>query len=142
MAYKGRRVKKVPIYKKPAFWVSIVAVILILVLVIWVCMMLSSEIFTIRKPDPTTEPTSQTRPTETTAPTLPPPEENPYGPVDFETNEETGEITLTSGNAVKGIDVSVWQGDIDWEEVIRATVPAKFVDLNLKAYHAGRDAAK
>ena len=32
--------------------------------------------------------------------------------------------------------------DIDWEDVIRETVPAKFVDLNLKAYHAGRDAAK
>ena len=32
--------------------------------------------------------------------------------------------------------------DIDWEAVIRETVPAKFIDLNLKAYHAGRDAAK
>ena len=117
MAYKGRRVKKVPLYKKPAFWLAVVAAILILVLVIWVCAALSSEVFTIRKPDPTTEPTSQTRPTETTEPTLPPPEENPYGPVDFEADEETGEITLTSGNAVKGIDVSVWQGEIDWQQV-------------------------
>lgn len=117
MAYKGRRVKKVPIYKKPAFWLAIVAAILILVLVIWVCIALSSEVFTIRKPDPTAEPTSQTRPEETTGPTLPPPEENPYGPVDFETDEETGEITLTSGNAIKGIDVSVWQGEIDWQQV-------------------------
>lgn len=31
--------------------------------------------------------------------------------------------------------------EIDWEEVIRQTVPAKFVELNLKAYRAGRDAA-
>ena len=30
--------------------------------------------------------------------------------------------------------------DIDWEEVIRATVPAKFIDLNIVAYHAGREA--
>ena len=90
MAYKGRRVKKVPIYKKPAFWLAIGAAALILVLVIWVCIALSSEVFTIRKPDPTTEPTSQTRPEEATEPTLPPPEENPYGPVDFETDEETG----------------------------------------------------
>lgn len=117
MAYKGRRVKKVPLYKKPAFWLAIAAAVLILVLVIWVCAALSSEVFTIRKPDPTTEPTSQIRPTETTEPTLPPPEENPYGPVDFEADEETGEITLTSGNAVKGIDVSVWQGEIDWQQV-------------------------
>jgi Pyruvate:ferredoxin oxidoreductase and related 2-oxoacid:ferredoxin oxidoreductases, gamma subunit len=32
--------------------------------------------------------------------------------------------------------------DIDWEDVIRRTVPEKFLELNLQAYHAGRDAAK
>lgn len=36
--------------------------------------------------------------------------------------------------AVLGMD------DIDWETVIRETVPAKTVDLNLRAYRAGRDA--
>lgn len=117
MAYKGRRVKKVPIYKKPAFWLAIGATVLILALVIWVCAALSSELFTIRKPDPTTEPTSMTKPVETTEPTLPAPEANPYEPVDFKTNSETGEITLTSGNAIKGIDVSEWQGNIDWTQV-------------------------
>ena len=30
--------------------------------------------------------------------------------------------------------------EIDWEEIIRQTVPAKFVELNLRAYRAGRDA--
>ena len=30
--------------------------------------------------------------------------------------------------------------DIDWEQVIRETVPTKFVDLNLRAYTAGREA--
>ena len=30
--------------------------------------------------------------------------------------------------------------DIDWEEVIRATVPAKFIDLNIAAYRAGHNA--
>ena len=29
---------------------------------------------------------------------------------------------------------------IDWEAVIRRTVPEKFVELNLAAYHAGREA--
>lgn len=155
MAYKGRRVKKVPIYKKPAFWLAIVAAVLILVLVIWVCIALSSEVFTIRKPDPTAEPTSQTRPEETTGPTLPPPEENPYGPVDFETDEETGEITLTSGNAIKGIDVSVWQGEIDWQQVkdsgvefaiIRVggrgmTEGGFYTDDNAQGYYEGATAA-
>lgn len=32
--------------------------------------------------------------------------------------------------------------DIDWERVMRDTVPAKSLELNLKAYHAGFDAAK
>ena len=31
--------------------------------------------------------------------------------------------------------------EIDWEDVIRETVPEKYVELNLKAYRAGRDAA-
>ena len=31
--------------------------------------------------------------------------------------------------------------DIDWEDVIAETVPAKFKDLNLAAYRAGRAAA-
>ena len=30
--------------------------------------------------------------------------------------------------------------DIDWEEIIRETVPPKFLDLNLRAYQAGREA--
>ena len=32
--------------------------------------------------------------------------------------------------------------DVDWEQIIRETVPAKFVDLNLRAYEAGRAAVK
>ena len=32
--------------------------------------------------------------------------------------------------------------EIDWEEVIRETVPEKFVELNLKAYRAGREAIR
>ena len=117
MAYKGRRVKKKPLYKKPAFWVALLSVVLILLLVAWVCMTLSGEVFTIRRPDPTTLPASMEKPEESTEPTLPPPEANPYEPIDFDADEETGEITLTSGNAVKGIDVSVWQGNIDWTQV-------------------------
>ena len=75
MAYKGRRVKKIPIYKKPAFWVFTTVVLLILVLTIWVVSILGGGEAMIRKPDPTTEPTSMTRPTEE-AP-LPPPPKHP-----------------------------------------------------------------
>ena len=115
MAYKGRRVKKKPIYKKPEFWVVVIVAALILALAIWVVSVLGGSGPLIRKPDPTTEPTSMTRPPE--GETLPPPPKNPYGPIDFIHEEETGEITLTSGNAVKGIDVSEWNGEIDWQQV-------------------------
>ena len=155
MAYKGRRVKKEPLYKKPAFWMALVTLILILVLMIWVYIALSSEVFTIRKPDPTTEPISQTRPTEATEPTLPQPESNPYEPVDFKANDETGEITLTSGDAVKGIDVSVWQGHIDWAQVKESGVEFVMIrvggrglsegliydDDNAQGYYEGATAA-
>ena len=155
MAYKGRRVKKKPLYKKPAFWIAILSIVLILMLVAWVWITLSSEVFTIRKPDPTTLPTSQTKPEETTEPTLPPPEANPFEPIDFETDEDTGEITLTSGNATKGIDVSVWQGDIDWAQVKESGVEfaiirvggrgmdegTLYTDDNAQGYYEGATAA-
>ena len=122
MAYKGRRTKKKKVYKKPLFWAAVVVTALILALVVWVCAALSDLSLHIRKPDPTTLPVSQERPTEPTEETLPPPPENPYGPVDFDVDEETSEITLNSGNAIKGIDVSSWQGDIDWDKVKDAGV--------------------
>lgn len=42
------------------------------------------------------------------------------------------------GSMVKALGLD----DIDWESVIKDTVPEKFVELNLKAYKAGRDAVK
>lgn len=40
------------------------------------------------------------------------------------------------GSMVKALHMD----DIDWETVIRETVPAKFTELNLKAYRAGYEA--
>lgn len=110
--------KKKPLYKQPIFW--IVFLLVILVLVIGAVMALESLFggFTVRKPDPTETPTSQLAPEDgPTEATESPIELNPYTPVDFDVDEDTGEITLASGKAVKGIDVSVWQGNIDWEKV-------------------------
>ena len=44
-----------------------------------------------------------------------------------------GAMTEALGNELDGID---------WETVIRETVPEKYVELNLKAYRAGRESAK
>ena len=60
-----------------------------------------------------------------------------------------GEIAVNLGNA-KCMNVVLFgamtkalnMDDIDWESVIRDTVPPKMLDLNLAAYRAGRDAAK
>ena len=64
-----------------------------------------------------------------TAETTVPPEENPYGPVDFLLDEESQEITLLSGEGVKGIDVSSWQGEIDWQQVKDSGVEFVFIRL-------------
>ena len=39
------------------------------------------------------------------------------------------------GALVKALGID----DIDWEKIIEKTVPEKFIDLNLRAYHAGYD---
>ena len=118
MAYKKRKTKKKPFYKKPVFWTITILATLVVILSVWVVITIRGSMPLVRTPDPTAAPTSGTRPPETTEATLPPPPENPYGPVDFDlVDEETKEITLTSGNAIKGIDVSEWQGSIDWQQV-------------------------
>lgn len=62
---------------------------------------------------------------------------------------DAGRIALELGNA-KCMNVVLFgamtkalrMDDVDWEQVIRETVPPKFLELNLRAYHAGRDAAR
>lgn len=49
---------------------------------------------------------------QTTGPTLP---ENPYGPLDF--GYEGDYLACFAGEASLGIDVSYWQGEIDWQQV-------------------------
>ena len=137
MAYKGKRMRKKPFYKKPVFWLAVGTAALILVLILWVCVTLFTGKPLIRRPDPTTEPTSMTRPAEETEETLPPPPANPYEPIDFDVNEETGEITLVNGNAVKGIDVSEWQGKIDWEKVRDSGVEFVIIRVGARATETG-----
>lgn len=45
-------------------------------------------------------------------------------------------VMFGAASTILGID------DIDWEEVVAGTVPAKLKDLNVAAYKAGVDAAK
>ena len=62
---------------------------------------------------------------------------------------KAGEIAIELGNA-KCMNVVLFGAmcdalgcpEIDWEEVVAETVPAKVKDLNLAAFRAGREAAK
>ena len=54
-------------------------------------------------------------------------EKNPYGPEDFA--YEGDYLTCLAGQSVLGIDVSYWQGQIDWQQVKAAGV--EFVMLRL-----------
>ncbi len=53
-------------------------------------------------------------------PTLPEPEANPYGPKDFQ--YDGNYLICLAGESVMGIDVSAYQGRIDWDAVAAAGV--------------------
>ena len=62
---------------------------------------------------------------------------------------DAAEIAVSLGNArcmnvvlFGAMTAVLGMDDIDWETVIRETVPAKSVELNLRAYRAGREAVK
>ena len=137
MAYKGRRMRKKPFYKKPVFWLGVGAAVLILVLILWVCITLFNSGPLIRKPDPTTEPTSMTRPAEEIEEVTSPLPSNPYEPIDFDVIEETGEVYLVNGGGVKGIDVSEWQGKIDWQKVKDSGVEFVIIRVGARATETG-----
>ena len=62
---------------------------------------------------------------------------------------KAGEIASSLGNPkcmnlvlFGAMTVALGMDHVDWEDVIRQTVPPKFLALNLRAFSAGRDAAK
>lgn len=74
----------------------------------------------------------QVKPTEETGPTAPP---NPYGPVDF--GWENHFKTCLSGESMAGIDVSEWQGDVDWTQVADAGVEYVMIRIGWRGSEEG-----
>ena len=72
---------------------------------------------------------------EPEVPTLPPPETNPYGTADF--TYEDGRMTCLTGEAVTGIDVSTFQGDIDWAAVAADGIEFAMVRVGYRTYLDG-----
>ena len=84
--------------------------------------------------EPTLE-TEPSEPAETVPPTLPPPEANPYGPMDFQ--YEGKYLTCTAGESVLGIDVSTHQGRIDWDQVAQSPVEFVMIRIGYRGYESG-----
>lgn len=77
-----------------------------------------------------------TEPPQTLPPKEPTLAPNPYGPEDF-TYGEDGYLTCSAGLSVMGIDVSSYQGDIDWAQVRSAGVEFVMIRLGYRGYTQG-----
>lgn len=81
----------------------------------------------------TTQSTTTVPTTVTTVPTTtakPMPQPNPYGPADFSMD---GQWMVCAG-ARRGIDVSAYQGDVDWAKVKNAGVEFVFIRIGFRGY--------
>lgn len=87
----------------------------------------------------TTAPVQTTRPTTVPAPlepTVPEPEGNPYKAGDFVYAD--GFLTCTAADTLVGIDVSVHQGIIDWQQVAAAGVDFVMIRAAYRGYKYGQ----
>ena len=107
---------KKKIFQSPAFWTAVIGGLVCLCVLIVIVVALCKPR---QNPEPTA-PTTEPIATVITEPTLPPPEANPIGLGDFAM--ENGYLTCITAESVLGIDVSVWQGDINWQKVKQAGV--------------------
>lgn len=80
-------------------------------------------------------PPAQTAPVETTTEgtTLPPPPANEFDPADF-VYDEDGYLTCTAGSYERGIDVSAYQGKIDWKKVADSGVTFVIIRVAGRGY--------
>lgn len=79
--------------------------------------------------DPPTEPPTEPEPTE------PPADPNPYGLYDFQF--EGKYLKLLEGESITGIDVSHYQGVIDWQKVKESGVEFVMIRLGYRGYSVG-----
>ena len=80
-------------------------------------------------PDP--EPTLETT-EETTIPTIPP-DSNPLGKFDFQYNRNNY-LVLSEGESYPGVDVSAFQGKIDWQKVKDSGITFAMLRLGYRGY--------
>ncbi len=71
------------------------------------------------------------------APKLSRPQENPYGPSDFQ-YDENNYLFCTAGASITGIDVSAYQKEIDWEKVKASGVEFAIIRVGFRGYESGK----
>ena len=90
-------------------------------------------------PPETTAATEATEPTETeeTVPPTIPPESNPYGRLDFQYDRHNYLYCLRA-DSFEGVDVSAFQGDIDWKLVKKSGIDFAMIRLGYRGYGTGK----
>ena len=89
-----------------------------------------------------TEPAQETVPMETageTQPVIPtiPPKKNPYDRYDFQYNKDNY-LVLQNVESYPGVDVSAYQGDIDWQQVKDSGIDFAIIRLGYRGYESGK----
>lgn len=133
-----------PFFKRPLFWQILLLAAFLVGTAVFLILAFRGLLF----------PVPQDRASSTEPSTLPPPEENPYDPLDFAV-DENGYLTCVTGESALGVDVSAWQQTVDWQQVKDAgmefamiriggrgtTQGALYPDSYLQANYSGARAA-
>ena len=77
----------------------------------------------------------ETQPPEPTEPIIPPAEKNPYGKLDFQYDGRY--LSALRCDSIPGIDVSAYQGKIDWEKVADSGIKFAIIRLGYRGYGTG-----
>ena len=83
-----------------------------------------------------TEPEATVPETEPVNPTIPP-KKNPYDRFDFQYNKDNY-LVLQNVESYPGVDVSAYQGDIDWEQVKKSGIDFAIIRLGYRGYESGK----
>jgi len=88
----------------------------------------------IRNDPPATQPPMPTLPLEDpeTGEKLPEPEKNPYGKLDFQ--YEGRYLGCVKAGTMPGIDVSYYQGDVDWKKVKESGIEFAIIRIGYRGY--------
>lgn len=150
--------EEIPLAEKKPFRIRAEAVMAIVAAVaavlVGVILLLSRPYFTVEADeDPesfqqrhedvhATEPMRETAPVETIGETQPanptiPPKKNPYDKYDFQYNKNNY-LVLQNVESYPGVDVSAYQGDIDWKQVKASGIDFAIIRLGYRGYESGK----